>query len=68
MESLRLGFPSAIYETARSIDSLRGILVNKLSTSNETINLPEISTLLSSWTKEKESEIVNLSIVNYIYL
>ena len=61
MESLRLGFPSAIYETARSIDSLRGILVNKLSTSNETINLPEISTLLSSWTKEKESEIVYVS-------
>ena len=45
------------YKKQQDQDSLRGMLVNKITTSKETINLLEISTVLSSWTKEKVSEI-----------
>ena len=46
--SLRSGFPSEMYLTASSIHSSRGMLVNKLSTSKEMRNLPNMGKLLIS--------------------
>jgi len=45
LPNLRSGFQSEMYLTTRSIHSLRGMLVKRLSISKETLNFPHIVTM-----------------------
>ena len=45
LPNLRSGFQSEMYLTTRSIHSLRGMLVERLSISKETLNFPHIVTM-----------------------
>jgi len=47
-----------MYLIARSMHSSRGTLVNKLSTSKEIINFPEVGNWLISFTNERVAVVV----------